>query len=315
MEKKKVVVVCGPTASGKTALAIDIAKHFDGEIVSADSMQIYKHFSIATAKPTTEEMQGIPHHLIDFLEPCEEFSVADYVELARTAIDDIIRRGKLPIVVGGTGLYIDSLIDNIRFDDTCSDKEFRERMTKLAEEKGNAYLREMLMKIDPETAEKLHENNLPRIIRALEVYELKGAKMSDVQRESRSEPSEYVPCFIALDYADREALYERINRRVDIMAEQGLLDEAREFFKHKDYTTASQAIGYKELFPYLCGEKTLSECLDKLKQETRRYAKRQLTWFRRNKRINWITIDEKSNVESCTEQAEKLVKSFLNGGA
>ena len=234
MEKIFIVVVCGATASGKTRLAIDLAKRFDGEIVSADSMQIYKKLNIASAKPDEEEKQGIPHHLMDFLEPVTPFSVADYVPMARKVIEDIHSRGKLPIICGGTGLYINSLVDNIEFDNTGSDPAFREEMKKLAEEQGNGAVLEKLREIDPESAARLHENNLSRVIRALEVYRISGKTMTQVQAESRMNPSPYEPCMMMIDYEDREVLYERIDRRVDIMIESGLLEEAEEFFTHDD---------------------------------------------------------------------------------
>lgn len=310
MEKIFIVVVCGATASGKTRLAIDLAKRFNGEIVSADSMQIYKKLDIASAKPTDEEKDGIPHHLMDFLEPTEAFSVADYVPMAREIIKDIHNRGKLPIICGGTGLYINSLVDNIEFDDTGSDPEFREEMKRLAEERGNGYVLEKLREIDPECAERLHENNLSRIIRALEVYHISGKTMSEIQAQSRLNPSPYEPCMLMIDYEDREELYERIDKRVDIMLENGLLEEAREFFTHDDYITSAQAIGYKELKPYFDGEAKLSECVEKLKRETRHYAKRQLTWFKKDIRINRIFSSKSTNYEKILEIAEKIVKKY-----
>ena len=310
MEKIFIVVVCGATASGKTRLAIDLAKRFDGEVVSADSMQIYKKLDIASAKPTEEEKDGIVHHLMDFLEPTEAFSVADYVPMAREIIADIHKRGKLPIICGGTGLYINSLVDNIEFDDTGSDPVFREEMKKLAEEHGNGYVLEKLREIDPESAGRLHENNLSRVIRALEVYHISGKTMTERQAESRRNPSPYETCMMMIDYEDREVLYERIDKRVDIMMEQGLLEEAREFFTHKDYVTASQAIGYKELKPYFDGEAELSECLERLKLETRHYAKRQLTWFKKDMRIYRISSSKSTNYEKILEIAEKLVKKY-----
>lgn len=310
MEKIFIVVVCGATASGKTRLAIDLAKRFDGEIVSADSMQIYKKLDIASAKPTEEEKEGIPHHLMDFLEPTTPFSVADYVPLAREVIADIHSRGKLPIICGGTGLYINSLVDNIEFDDTGSDPAFREEMKRLAEEQGNGAVLEKLREVDPESAARLHENNLSRVIRALEVYHISGKTMTQVQAESRLKPSPYEPCMMMIDYPDREVLYERIDRRVDIMIESGLLDEAREFFTHDDYVTAAQAIGYKELKAYFDGTAELSECVDNLKRETRRYAKRQLTWFKKDMRINRISSSNSTNYAEILENAEKLVKKY-----
>ncbi len=302
-------MVCGPTASGKTRLAVDLAKIFDGEIVSADSMQIYKGMNIASAKPTEEEKSGVPHHLMDFLEPTESFSVADYVVMARKAVAGINERGKLPIICGGTGLYINSLIDNIEFDDTGSDPAYRAELAVLAEEKGVSYLREMLMKIDPQCAAELHENNRKRIIRALEVYHLSGKTMTQLKAESRRNPSPYNPCMMMIDHP-REVLYERIDRRVDMMIQAGLEEEAREFFAHDDYITAAQAIGYKELRPYLEGRSTLDECVAVLKAETRRYAKRQLTWFKKDGRIEHISAPQNVQYDKILENAEKLVKKY-----
>ncbi len=310
MEKIFIVVVCGATASGKTRLAIDLAKRFNGEVVSADSMQIYKKLDIASAKPTEEEKDGIVHHLIDFLQPTEPFSVADYVPMAREIIADIHNRGKLPIICGGTGLYINSLVDNIEFDDTGSDLQFREKMKRLAAENGNGYVLEKLREVDPECAERLHENNLSRIIRALEVYHVSGKTMTQVQEESRRNPSPYEPCMLMIDYENREDLYERIDKRVDIMMKNGLLEEAREFFTHDNYVTAAQAIGYKELKPYFDGEAELSDCIEKLKMETRRYAKRQMTWFKKDMRINRIFSSKSTNYEKILEIAENLVKKY-----
>lgn len=308
MDKIGTAVICGATASGKTRLAIDLAKRFDGEIVSADSMQIYKGMDIASAKPTKEERSGIPHHMMDFLEPTKAFSVADYVEMARPIIADIHARGKLPIICGGTGLYINSLIDNIEFDDTGCDYEFREEMRRIAEEQGNSVLLEKLREIDPQIAQRLHENNLSRIIRALEVYKLSGKTMTQLQIESRKNPSPYNPFMLMLDYEQREDLYERINQRVDLMLEAGLIDEAREFFTHDDYITAAQAIGYKELKSYLDGNESLDECVERLKRETRKYAKRQLTWFRKDTRIQRILVTKTVNYEKILKNAENLLK-------
>lgn len=311
MEKQFVVVICGPTASGKTSLSVELAKELDAEIISADSMQIYKGMDIATAKPTVEERQGIPHHLMDFLDPSEGFSVADYVRLAREKISDIVSRGKLPVIVGGTGLYISSLINNIQFEESECDYAYREELRQLAEENGNGRLLDMLREIDPETAATLHENNQSRVIRALEVYRTTGKTMSQLQKESRTIPSPYEPCMIALDY-DRSQLYDRINSRVDIMLRDGLIEEAREFYEAEDYPTAAQAIGYKELLPYLKGEQTLEICVEKLKQETRKYAKRQLTWFRRDERIHWIKVTKDTDSREILENAKKYIKMYGN---
>jgi len=309
MDKIFLAVVCGPTASGKTKLAVDLAREFDGEIVSADSMQIYKGMDIASAKPTEEEKTGIPHHLMDFLDPREPFSVADYAILARKAIADIHSRGKMPIMCGGTGLYINTVVDNIEFDDTGSDPAYRAEMKALAEEKGVGYLLDMLAKIDPQTASQLHENNVKRIIRALEVYRTSGRTMTEQKAASRLNPSPYEPCMMMIDW-QRETLYERIDRRVDIMLEAGLLEEAREFFTHTDYSTAAQAIGYKELKPYLDGERSLGECVDDLKRGTRRYAKRQLTWFKKDSRIKHILPLSDTDYGGILLNAEKLIKNY-----
>ena len=305
----KLAVVCGPTASGKTRLAVDIAKLCGGEVVSADSMQIYKKLDIASAKPDEEEKQGIPHHLMDFLDPSEPFSVADYVPLAHKAIADIASRGKLPILCGGTGLYINCVADNIIFDDTGSDPAYRRELERLAEERGGDYLLSVLRDKDPETAARLHENNRKRIIRALEVLHLSGKTMSQVQRESRNGERLYELCMLMPDW-EREVLYGRINARVDDMLERGLLDEAREFFTHDDYSTSAQAIGYKELKAYLDGERELSVCVEKLKQATRNYAKRQLTWFKKDSRINHIYASELTKYDKILKNAENLLKTY-----
>lgn len=304
-----IVVVCGPTASGKTELGVRLAEKMNGEVVSADSMQIYKGMEIASAKPSKAEMRGIPHHLMDFLPPWEAFSVADYVKLARGCVSDIRDRGRLPIVVGGTGLYISALVDNIKFDDTGSDLKFREEMKAFASENGNAALWERLKAVDPQAAQRLHPNNVNRVIRALEVFHLSGKTISLAQEKSRLEESPYRACFIMPDYP-REDLYGRINRRVDVMLERGLEEEAREFFSHSDYVTAAQAIGYKELKPYLDGEKELSECAERLKQATRNYAKRQLTWFNKIEGLNKIKIEKDTDGEKISEIAENLVKRY-----
>lgn len=306
--KIPLIVVVGPTASGKTRLAIELAKIYNGEVVSADSMQIYKEMQIATAKPDEAEMDGVKHHLIDFLEPDEAFSVADYLLLARKCIDDIVSRGKQPIICGGTGLYISSLIDNIKFDDTCSNTELRNELLLLAKEKGNKYLWDMLNEFDPETAKTLHENNLMRVIRAIEVYKETSVPLSEHKVNSRAEITPYDCCIIGLSCEDRQKLYDRINLRVDKMLDMGLVDEASAFYRSFSPTTAKQAIGYKELIPYFEGEMPLDECVEKIKQETRRYAKRQLTWFRRDQRVNWIYSDLYDSYEKIIDEAKKIVE-------
>ncbi len=307
MKKIPLIVVCGPTASGKTSLAVSLAKMFNGEIVSADSMQIYKQMQIATAKPTIEEQRGIKHHLIDFLEPDAVFSVADYVKLARKCIDDIVSRDKLPMLCGGTGLYISSLIDNINFDGICASSEIRVELSKAASEHGGEYLLDILRKFDPDTASKLHPNNLTRIIRAIEVYRVSGITMSEAIRRSKTE-SPYDLCMIGISYSDRSNLYDRINLRVDKMVEAGLVGEARHVLSSGSLKTSFQAIGYKELKRYFDGECTLEDCIDKIKSDTRHYAKRQLTWFRRDKRINWIYPDLLGSYEKVVNAAAKAVR-------
>lgn len=311
MSMIKIAVIAGPTASGKTALAAEVAKRLHGEVVCADSMQIYRGMNIATAKPTIDEMQGVPHHIVDFMEPSEAFSVADYVELAHKVISDISSRGSLPIICGGTGLYIDSLTENIAFQQTVSETPVRSELKALAAEKGNAYLLEILREIDLECATRLHENNINRIIRAIEVYRTTGVTMSEQIRLSRQSGSPYSVCRICLDYRDRSVLYDRIDRRVDIMLENGLLDEAEKVLSDGTLKTARQAIGYKELAPYFAGELPLSECIDNLKRSTRRYAKRQLTWFRRNPDANWLYPDELGS--ELVGRAVGIIDNFLKG--
>ena len=307
MQKQPLIVIVGPTASGKTSLSIEIAKRFNGEIVSADSMQIYKGMSISTAKPTNDEMQGINHYLIDFLEPEKSFSVANYVQKANDSISNIAAKGKTPVVVGGTGLYINSLIDNIKFDDTCSNDEIRNRLTALAESEGKHFLWEMLNKVDSDTAKITHENNLSRVIRALEVYELTGITLTEQKQISRSVETPYRFVIIGLNFSDRELLYRRINKRVDTMVEQGLVDEARSVYENNKLKTAHQAIGYKELIPFFEKQDSLENCLEKIKLETRHYAKRQLTWFRRDKRIEWVEIDKYNNLCDLTEKVQNII--------
>ncbi len=262
---------------------------------------------IATAKPTEEEMRGIRHHLIDFLEPNQEFSVADYVRLASECISDISSRGKIPLICGGTGLYVSSLIDNIGFDDTCSSTEVRNELSKLADEKGGEYLLKLLNEFDPETAQRLHQNNIPRIIRAIEVYKVSGTTMSEAIKRSKRE-SPYEPCMIGITCSDRQKLYDRINLRVDKMLDMGLLAETESVLSDSDLKTSFQAIGYKELAPYFNGEKSLDECIEKLKRETRRYAKRQLTWFRRDDRIHWIYSDLYSEYSEIVNEAARIIR-------
>ena len=306
--KEKILVIAGPTASGKTALGVEMAQRLDGEIISADSMQIYKGMDIATAKPIKEEMRNIPHHLISFVDRNESFSVADYVIHAAAEAEKIISCGKMPIVVGGTGLYISSFVDNIRFPDIKSDEAIRKRLTDEAREYGNSVLLERLKSCDPEIAAELHENNLSRVIRALEVYEITGKKLSEFKKESRMTESPYDFIMTALTYKDRQKLYDRINMRVDIMIENGLIEESRKIYNESNnIKTAHQAIGYKELKPYFKNLTSLEECVEKIKQETRRYAKRQLTWLRKDDRISWIEADETADINFFIKKCEKII--------
>ena len=311
MDKIPVAAIAGPTASGKTALAVAVSKALNGEVVSADSMQIYKNMDIATAKPTADEMQGVPHHLIDFLDPQESFSVAQYCALARQAVLDISGRGKLPVIAGGTGLYIDSLLNNMQFEEQQTDAVLRARITAELEEKGVDAMLDMIAGFDPESAERLAEGRNPkRIVRCIEVYRSLGVTQTQLNRRQTDTVSPYKAVKIGLRAADREYLYERINRRVDLMMEQGLLDEARAFYEDHSSDTAAAAIGYKELLPYLSGEASLDMCVENLKRATRRYAKRQLTWFGRDKSIHWFNIDELS-FEDILSSAIDIIKREL----
>ncbi len=301
--KIPLLAVVGPTASGKTALGVNICKKIQGEVVSCDSMQIYRGMCIATAKPTAEEMDGVPHHLVDFVDPNETFSVAKYCEIAKKTIADIIARGKTPVLVGGTGLYYSSLVDNINFLDEDTDFDYRQFLKNRADNEGTDVLLEELKKIDPKTASRLHANNTGRIIRALEIYHTTGKTITEQNELSRANPSPYDVKTVCLDAKDRQFLYNRINLRVDLMLETGLVKEAKEFFKNNIGRTAVQAIGYKELKPYFDGTATLDECVENLKMQTRRYAKRQLTWFRRDERIKFLYIDEYSSLQELTKAA------------
>ncbi|MCD7827877.1 MAG: tRNA (adenosine(37)-N6)-dimethylallyltransferase MiaA [Clostridiales bacterium] len=308
MDKIKVIAVVGPTASGKTSLGIEIAKKINGEIVSADSMQIYKGMEIATAKPTQQERTQIPHHLIDFLEPAETYSVAEYVRDAKNAIEDIVFREKNPVIVGGTGLYTDSLLEGIEFGFVPNNETVRTRLKERMEKEGSAALLSELRNIDPETASKLSENNKGRIIRALEVYYLTGETISEQKRKSREKESPYDAFYIGIEYKDRQNLYRRIEKRADMMIEDGLLEEAEKYINLGEQTTAKQAIGYKELKPYFEGKITLDEAVSELKKQTRHYAKRQMTWFRRNKNIFYVYPDED---EDYVSRAVKAAEEFL----
>ena len=304
MEKTKIICVVGATASGKTDLAVKLAKAVDGEIISADSMQVYKNMPIATAVATKEEQDGVVHHLVEFLDADQTFSVADFVERAKVLIDEITARGRVPIVAGGTGLFVDSLVKNISFSEVGSNAEIRNELA----EKSNEELYERLLKLDPNAAEDIHPNNRKRVIRALELC-MSGTSKTEQNENSMLVDSPYDALYIGIGYKDRQKLYDRINKRVDLMLEAGLENEARQMLG-KQGLTARQAIGHKELQPYIDGKITLDEATENLKRETRRYAKRQLTWFRRNENINWLYADEMSRDE-LVKKAVDLAKNHL----
>ena len=308
-EKIPVIVVVGATASGKTALAVRLAKAYNGEVISADSMQIYQGMDIATAKPDEAEKDGVPHHLMDFLPVTQSYSVARYVEDANRTVDEIVAKGRVPVVAGGTGLYIDSLIDNIIFEDEPDNAAVRAELKARRETEGIGALYAELERVDPATAAALHIHNENRVLRALEVYCLTGETLSERQRRSRLRESRFDPVFIGLDYEDRSLLYGRIDRRVDDMMARGLPEEAREYYRLPQADTASQAIGYKEMKGYFDGEVSLEEAVDSLKRATRRYAKRQLTWFRKNGRIHWIFRDGKTEDDVFREAAEVIAST------
>lgn len=288
-EKKPLVILTGPTAVGKTALSIKLASEIGGEIISADSMQVYRQMDIGSAKIKPEEMGGIPHHLIDILEPEEEFNVCLFEKLALEAMEQIYERGHIPVVVGGTGFYIQALLYQIDFTEEETDTAFRDKLWQLGEEKGNHYLHELLRKVDPESAEEIHENNRKRVIRALEFYENSGKPISTHNKEQRQKTSAYNSCYFVL-MDDRKKLYERIESRVDQMLSKGLVDEVRTLKERgcNASMVSMQGLGYKEILEYLDGRCSLLEAVEKIKKETRHFAKRQLTWFRREKDVIWL---------------------------
>ena len=288
MDKPKVIVICGPTASGKTALSIELAKKINGEIISSDSMQIYKYMDIGTAKPSEEEKEGIQHYLLDFIEPNQRYSVAEFKKDAELAIEEILAKGKTPIVVGGTGLYVDSLIYGIEYQDIELDEKYRKELEDRVKKEGLEKLYEDAQKIDPQAMEKISRNDQKRILRVLEIYKATGKNKTEQEIESRKKGVKYDYKVFAINW-ERQLLYERINKRVDIMIEQGLIKEVEELLKKYDkFPTAMQGLGYKEVVEYLQGITTKEEMIEKLKMETRRYAKRQITWFKKNKQTIWI---------------------------
>jgi len=287
--KRPLIILTGPTAVGKTKASIGLAKALNGEIISADSMQVYKYMDIGSAKIRPEEMQGVKHYLIDELEPDEEFHVVKFQQMAKEAMEVIYAQGKIPIVVGGTGFYIQALLYDIDFTESNEDNSYRQELEQLADEKGAEYLHEMLRAIDPVSADTIHANNVKRVIRALEFYHQTGEKISEHNEQERAKDSPYDFCYFVLN-DDREKLYERINLRIDQMLEEGLVDEVKAL-KNKGYTrdmVSMQGLGYKEILDYLNGKCTLEEAIYILKRDTRHFAKRQLTWFRRERDVVWI---------------------------
>ena len=311
--KTRILAVVGPTASGKSALAIELAARLGGEIICCDSMQIYKQMDIGTAKPDADELSQATHHLFDFADPFESFSCADYIPLAERCVEDIAARGKLPIFCGGTGLYLDRFLSGADFEATEIDDQFRRDMEAYAQEYGNEALHEKLREIDPESADEIHPNNVKRVIRALEIFRTSGRRKSELDRESKTFECKYQAIQIGIKYADREVLYNRINLRVDKMIEAGLLEETKRLMEDGVFeknSTAAQAIGYKELLSYFRGEKTLEEAVEDLKTATRRYAKRQLTWFNSHGNVIWLEADGKS-LSELADEAEKIIKENM----
>ena len=298
------MIITGPTGVGKTSLSLDIAKKLDGEIISADSMQIYKYMDIGTDKILAGEMEGIKHYMLDIVDPKEEFTVSDFNERAKSLIRDINSRGKIPIVVGGTGLYINSLIYDLDFTEVRPHYSIREKYENLAESKGRDYIHELLKEVDPESADKIHPNDKQRVVRALEISEVTGKKASEINNDFRRPNNEYNLLMLGL-YRDRSNLYEKINRRVDEMIEEGLVEEVKELYEkgYDEDLTSMQAIGYKEIIAYIKGEINLDEAIKTLKRNSRRYAKRQLTWFRREDRVNWVDV-ENFNREKLIEESK-----------
>lgn len=305
-EKKKVIVLTGPTAVGKTALSISLAKAVNAEIISADSMQVYKHMDIGTAKIMPEEMHGIKHFLVDELEPNEDFSVVRFQQMAKEAMQDIWDRGKIPLIVGGTGFYIQAILNDIDFTDNEKDDSYRNELEELAQTKGAQHLHDMLKNVDPKAAEEIHAHNVKRVIRALEYFEQTGERISEHNDEQKQKESPYNFCYFVLN-DDREILYERINRRIDLMLEHGLVKEVEKLQKmgyDKTYVSM-QGLGYKEILDYLNGSISLEEAVYILKRDTRHFAKRQLTWFRREKEVEWM------NYQDYQSDKEKMLAAML----
>lgn len=308
MNRIPILILTGPTAVGKTDLSIELAKKLNGEIISADSMQIYKYMDIGSAKVTKDEMQGIVHHLIDFLEPDEEFSVSEFKKMAEACIDDIHSRGKLPIIIGGTGLYLNSLLYDMEFANVNSDPKIRKELEDLHREHGNEYMHELLRSLSVEAADRIHPNNVVRVIRAIEICKL-GGQISDFSTDLR-ENTKYLPTIIVLN-RDRKVLYDRINLRVDIMMKKGLLEEVENLYKmgFTKNLTSMKAIGYKEVIDYFDGSVSLEQAIDQIKQGSRRYAKRQITWFKRYDKALWIDLDKITKLDDQINIIEKEIKN------
>ena len=310
--KEKLLILMGPTAVGKTAVSINLAKKLNGEIISADSMQIYKYMNIGTAKIQKDEMDGIPHYLIDIINPDDNFTVSDFKENANGYIKDINKSNKLPIVVGGTGLYINSLVYNLNFASVAPNNAIRDKLENWANQHGNEYIHNILSQFDKESSERISINDRKRIIRALEIFETTGKTMSDYNKNFRTTNDDYDLSMICLNM-NRDKLYERINHRVDKMLEMGLIDEVKGILDmgYNKNLVSLQGIGYKEIIMYLENEYSLNEAIEKIKQGSRNYAKRQLTWFRRDNRIKWIDVDDYNNVDDLTKAIEDLSINIL----
>lgn len=313
-EKKiKIIAVTGPTASGKTALAIELAKRLGGEIISCDSMQIYRTMDIGTAKPTKKELAEVPHHLIDVLPPDAPYSCSDYVKDAEAAVADIVSRGKLPIFCGGTGLYLDRFLRGGNDDGAACDDELRKELKRFVDENGADALHERLAELDPEAAATIHKNNVKRVMRAVEICLVTGQKKSEIDKKNSEIVEKYDHKVITLAFQNRELLYERIERRVDLMIEQGLLDETKRLMDEGVFErsqTAAQAIGYKELLPYLRGEDSLENCVEELKKATRRYAKRQITWFSGKDYAHKVYVDDGNSLKTFEDIVNISIKLF-----
>ena len=316
-KKPRILAIVGCTASGKTALSVELALRLGGEIVSCDSMQIYRDMNVGTAKPNADERRGVPHHLMDIVDPCDPagYSCADYVRDARAAVEDILSRGKLPIICGGTGLYLDAFLRGGTFEVTETDPAMRAELTAYAEREGAEALHAILRELDPESADAIHPNNIKRVVRAIEICRTTGKTKSELDRASREVESPYDALVIGLSYTDRSVLYGRIDRRVDAMLEAGLLEETqrlRQMGVFETCPTAAQAIGYKELFPYLDGVQTLPEATEILKMATRRYAKRQMTWFSAKDYVTWVPCDDPSGLRNFEDIVNNVQKLFHN---